>query len=173
MEKLFDEIYQNLQDEERDLFSAVYENCFRNAPRKTIYVLYCEYLSTFSMVPGDDFFSTTAPKKKPEQDIVLDMMRKAIPIYQEKTLEDFELKLARASAIIIKKGNSQAFQLFKKWWDEYYFPDDIYENLIINADEKKGTFSIWNQKADVLLASYITPCEHEPNTLNIYFDNLK
>lgn len=172
MEKVFENVCANLHGTECSLFNTLYKDCFCKAPQEFVYTLDCEYLGFFSMPSGTKFFSRHSfPEEMPEMNIILKIMIKAISSLKKETSEDFELKLQRASAIIIDKNNP-SFSLFKKWWDNYYLPDDAYEDLRINPDEKEEKFAIWFKEKENIVSSYLTPDSGEENILNIYLDNL-
>lgn len=180
MNATFEEIRNNLNGEEKELFEAACENYLSKGPDDTLYVVNRETLGYYGdkgalpllNCPGCDQ-TVSDLEKQPETELVVNLMKMAVDHYKEKIPEDFVVRLTRAPVISIKKADSAAFRLFKKWFEEYYFPDDAYEGLAIDCDDAHENFWVWDKKEEVELANYMSPSGNEEEVLTVFFRKLK
>lgn len=154
--------------EEMTLWNKVYNQYCTGNSGITFYVVHSERIGKF--IQSWDIHYPQ-PVKLCEFSHIAKIMKKEIGKWENGKYSIY-LSLKVCRNVVVIPANQQSKE-FRKWFWEYYFPDDFYEDLVVDRDPDSGAFLIWNRKEEKLLADYFTPEKAAEKHFTIYYENIK
>lgn len=156
---------------EMNLWNKVYgQYCVKNAVI-TVYVVHGEHIGDYALFKNSYYLK---PKKFCEAAHIIKIMKTEIARWENDKIPEasVHLSLSVCRDAVVIPANQQSKE-FRKWFREYYFPDDFYENLIVVRNPENGDYLIWNREEEESLADYLTPEENEEKIFTIHYENLR
>lgn len=157
--------------EEMTLWNKVYNQYCAKKSGATFYVLHEEHIGNY-IVYSDSYYPKSLRSCETSQ--VTKIMKTAIKRWEsvEAAEESIHLTMNVCRNVVVIPSNKASKEL-RKWFWNYYFPDDFYENLAVARDRFTGTYYIWNRKEETPLAEYLTPEQGDPSHIIFFYKNIK